>query len=164
MKNVLIVLVLLMGFCGPVNAEYNESLFNTSNATKSIDNLYNYNITYRDISSYPGLNKLSLVEHNNTTAMLDVMFMPINAYWLDSSVMGSWLYVVLIILTAGITYIKTKQLETTSLVILMFALLVAAPGVTGVLIVPAAMLHLMYICIVLGIVGIFGGLFMGGSQ
>lgn len=160
MKRSIFFILLFFIFVSPASAIVNMSDFNTSNATKSIDNLQQMNLTYNDISAYPGFDKLLSVDENNTTAMIDAMFIPVNSYWATDNALGSWFYVVIIIFTVGITYIKTKTMETTSLVLLILSLMVAVPATAGTFIVPSAVLYLMYMCVVLGLVGIFGGLFM----
>lgn len=162
MKRTILFLFLLLIFVSPASALVNMSNFNMSNATKSMDNLRQMNLTYNDIETYPGFDKLFTVDENNTTAMIDAAFIPVNSYWATDNALGSWFYAVLIIFTVGITYVKTKTMETTSLVLLILALMVALPATVGVFVVPTAMLYLMYICVLLGLVGIFGGLFIEG--
>lgn len=162
MKQLTLFFLLLLIFVSPVSAVINMSNFNMSNATKSMDNLRQLNLTYNDIETYPGFDKLFAVDENNTTAMIDAMFIPINSYWATDNALGAWFYAVIVIFTVGITYIKTKTMETTSLVLLILALMVAVPATAGTFVVPIAMLYLMYMCVVLALVGIFGSLFIEG--
>jgi hypothetical protein len=152
--------VLTVAINGNVHTWYISNGLNTTKATKSMTNMKNVTLTYKSVDEYPGFNKLMAVDENNTTAMIEAFLMPVNSYWTTDNALGAWFYALLVILTVGVTYIKTKTLETTSLVLLILSLMVAVPATAGTFIVPTAMLYLMYMCVVLGVAGIFGGLFM----
>ena len=143
-----------------VHTWYINNGLNTTKSTKSMTNMKNLTLAYKTIDDYPGFSKLAAVDENNTTALIEAFLMPVNSYWTTDNALGAWFYALLVILTVGVTYIKTKTLETTSLVLLILSLMVAVPATAGTFIVPTAMLYLMYMCVVLGVAGIFGGLFM----
>nr|WP_321418198.1 hypothetical protein [uncultured Methanomethylovorans sp.] len=132
----------------------------TAAATQSFTSLsQNLSIEYKSISEYKGFDKIFAADSDNTSSMLDAAFMPINSYWADDELgLGVWFYPVLIILLAGGVYIKTKQLETTSITVLILTMLVAAPATAGTITVPSAFLWMMYLLAAFSVLGVFAGL------
>lgn len=128
--------------------------------TKSFTSLnQNLSLNYTSITEYKGFDKIFAADIDNTSGLLDAAFMPINSYWANEELgLGIWFYPFLIILLAGGVYIKTRQLETTSITILILAMLIAAPATAGTITVPAAFLWMMYLLAALSVLGVFAGL------
>jgi hypothetical protein len=133
---------------------------NTTATTKSLTSLNeNLSLEFKSISDYKGFDKIFAADTENTSSLLDAAFIPVNSYWADDDLgLGVWFYPVLIILLAGGVYIKTKQLETTSITILILTMLIAAPATAGTIHVPTAFLWMMYLLAAFSVLGVFAGL------
>jgi len=108
---IIITFLLLMALIIPVSAIGVPTGFNTSNATQSMTNWNEYNATEFNLTDYRITEVLFRVDVNNTTSLIDATTFPITDYWLTWEYgMGYWFYAVIVLLTVGVIYIKTKSL------------------------------------------------------
>lgn len=130
-------------------------------AFQSLNNIRNFNMSI-DLNSYPAIQNMtnsSALDNPQTAA--ETLFTPVNSYWASSAAWGSWFYVFLIIFTVGIVYIKSQSLHRTSIAMLLMSLLAIAPNSAGVLYIPAAALHTLYIFTGLSLAGVLYTFWVG---
>lgn len=130
-------------------------------AFQSLNNIRNFNMSI-DLNSYPAIQNMtnsSALDDPQTAAQ--TLFTPVNSYWASTAGWGSWFYVFLIIVTVGMVYIKSQSLHRTSIAMLLMSLLAVAPNSAGVLYIPAAALHTLYIFTGLSLAGVLYTLWVG---
>lgn len=124
-----------------------------------MNNIKNFNMTI-DLTSYPAIQNMT-----NSTALetpqtaANAIFTPVNSFWASGAVWGSWFYVILIIFTVGIVYVKSQSLHRTSIVMLFMSLL--AVGSSGVLYIPATALHTLYVFTGIAVAGTLYSFWVG---
>lgn len=129
-------------------------------AFSSLHKMTNLNYTF-DINNYPAIVQMSNVSSDNTTQIVNSVFTPINSFWASSAVLGSWFYVFLIIVTVGITYVKSQNVFRTSIVMLLMSLLASAPGGSGLLYIPSSALYVLYLFSGFGLLGVLYSFWVG---
>lgn len=128
--------------------------YNKTAAYSSLNNMKSVN-TSIDLNNYPAITNLTNSSALNTPdTAVQTLFTPINSFWASNALWGSWFYVLLIFFTIGTVYIKSQSLHRTCIVMLFMGLLAAAPGASGVLYIPSAALHLIYVLTGIALAGI----------
>jgi hypothetical protein len=130
-------------------------------AFQSLNNIRNLNMSI-DLTSYPAIqNMTNATALDNPNTAVQSLFTPINSFWASSSIWGSWFYVILIIFTVGIVYIKSQSLHRTSIAMLLLSLLAIAPNSSGNLYIPVSALHTLYIFTGIALAGVLYSFWVG---
>jgi len=132
--------------------------YNKSDAFASINNMhdnFSWRFNHSNYTEMQNMTQTPLSADNATLAenSLNAIFTPITGYWAAPGALGAWFYVILMFVTVGMIYGKTKQLETAALSMLILSLVVALPATTGTWHVPAEVLYILYVGIALSIAG-----------
>jgi len=72
---------------------------------------------------------------------------------------GDWFYAFLIISTLIVIYGKSKSLEVTTMIMLIISLVIILANAGGALVIPSAVLNMLYVCAILGFFGAMYSLF-----
>lgn len=149
MKQVLILLIFITLFFIPQAA-------GIDNATAKMENLSAANVSI-DISNQPIYDFIdwddSLSSYQN---IRNIITAPIR-YAASSEFLGYWFYMFCMLVVLIYVYGKSQSVETTSMIMMLMGIMVLLPSLTGVLVAPTSFIMLMFVCTLLGFVGVLSG-------
>ncbi|MCQ1534844.1 hypothetical protein FTO70_03885 [Methanosarcina sp. KYL-1] len=136
--------------------------YNRTEAFQSLDNLReNFSYQY-NISDYPAIqNMTNASAADDPAAAANSILTPVNSFWASPSLYGSWFYVVLIIITVGIIYVKSQSLHRTCIAMLFMSLLAVAPEAVGVIYIPYQALYMLYVFTAVSLTGVLYTFWVG---
>lgn len=123
-----------------------------------------------DMDNYSSIQNMTNIQMNPagnetiTENSIKAFFTPISDYWVASSVMGAWFYVLIMLFTVGVVYGKTKRLEPTAITMLILSMIAAVPATTGDWVLPIEVLGIVYTCTALSVAGVLYSAFTGGRN
>lgn len=159
MKKLILFMMVLLLFVSTMSAEnythptYNQLVeagaFDTMN---NISQMSEYEINLED---YYLINEISTWDENATDYenQVRIISAPIT-YGASDDFAGVWFYVFLILVILIFTYGKSKSLEITCMVMMILSLTVIIPSLATAVIIPTAVLTLMYTMCIVGFAGI----------
>lgn len=105
---------------------------------------------------------LNILEWDNNASSYDntvrIIMFPIS-YGASDEFVGDWFYAFLIISTLIVIYGKSKSLEVTTMIMLIISLVIILANAGGALVIPSAVLNMLYVCAILGFFGAMYSLF-----
>ena len=136
--------------------------YNKTDAMSSINGFKNNFSWSFNESNYTAIQQMTNASAaDDPAAAAAAIGTPFNSFWASAALFGSWFYVLLIVITVGTVYIKSQNLNRTCITMLLMGLIASAPGSTGVIYIPSAALHTLYIFTALGLVGVLYSALVG---